>query len=159
GVDLASFLGRLAVSVECFQIAAARNDIERLAVWWKDGRRQLWNQTGLMLAVAIDGYENVIVMGAGILEGCTQGGPIAHIVRMHDYRDARLAGKHVRRVVAGAVVDDEHGLAVASHLGQHVGNVPRLVINGQRGQAPASDRGDRARRRRGGLATWRFARK
>src|SRR5580704_14608860 len=112
-----------------------------------------------MLAVAVDGYENVILMRAGILEGCTQGGPITHIVRMRDHCDARLAGKHVGRVVAGTVVDDEHVLAVASDFGQYVGNVPRLVINGQRGEAPASDRGDRARRRRGGLVTWRFARK
>src|ERR1700723_3378221 len=88
---------------------------------------------------------------------------------MRDDRDARLAGQHVRRVIFGAVVDDEHVLAVAADFRQHVGDVSRFVINGKRGEAAegaarngAARRGATRTRARSGLVggfTWRVARK
>src|ERR1700733_11367174 len=88
---------------------------------------------------------------------------------MRDDRDARLAGQHVRRIIFGAVVDDEHVLAVAADFGQHAGGVSRFVINGKRGETAkgaarngAARKGATGTRAGSGLVggfTWRVARK
>src|SRR5690606_13754798 len=76
-IDAATFGRRLAGAVVRFQISAARYYVGLPA-----RSRQLDDSLRLVLAVAIDGHQHFVAMSDGIIEGRTQRGAVAAVLRM-----------------------------------------------------------------------------
>jgi hypothetical protein len=106
--------------------AAAEHEVGALRVQRID---QPGNVRDAMLAVAVEGDDDVGALAQRKLDAGLQPGALPQIDRMLDHRGAGLGGDAGGRVPR-PVVDDGHLITGAQEIADHGGDHPRLVIGG-----------------------------
>ena len=87
-----------------------------------------------MLAVTVDGDNDIELMFDGVIEGCQQGRSVTAIGGMRFDTNVRPPGQSLGGPVGGTIVNDEDVLAVLQNVVEHFVNVSCFVVYRQCGE-------------------------
>ena len=116
----------MAIPFILFQVATARNDIRIEA-----GVDKTRDALGLMLTIAVERYQILVIMFDGITKSRLERCSVTAVGRVADHLYLRPALQVIRRLVAGAIVDDQHVFSVLGDLCQNSVYILRLVVDRQ----------------------------
>ena len=99
-----------------------------------ESRDQFGDAFGLVLAIAVDGDNDIKVMIDGVIEGCQQRRSVTAIGDMRFYANIGTPGQSLGGSVGGPIINDEDVLAVLQHVVEHFVNMSCFVVNRQCGE-------------------------
>lgn len=134
-IDAATVGGGNALPIEGLEVTAAGDDVEFTALLIESGCEG-GDQFGLMLAIAVDGDEGVVVMGFREFKRGTKCSPVALIGIVGDDLNVGKMREPFRSTVGGPIIHDEDVLAIFPDLSEDGIQGGGLVIDRNGGQNP-----------------------
>ncbi len=128
-VDPPALFGRHLRRIENLEVTTSRDDI-RLGKAGGDFR----NALRLVLAVAIERDQTIVVAVDGRLEGCAQARAVAPILRVTDRQDGRKFPEKLGCAIGRAVINDQNIARVLDDLAQDADEARFFVVNRNGGQ-------------------------